>query len=144
MKRLISLTVLLALAIPALAMACHVTEVNGTADCDGWALCATVYFSDSVYSGTLNYQIIITDDAGNEVNRITASEVVSRDQGTCGGLYTYCFDGLWDGDHYSANGFHVQMCANLNGSTAQTDIFDLSCTVDDSQASFGSVKALYR
>ncbi len=142
MRRMITLTALLILALPTLALACHVTEVTADADCNGWNLCATVYFTSSVDEGNLCYQVLLFDDTGAEVNRIEVCQVVSHEVGV-GGEFTYCFSGIWDGE-YQSGGFHVEICASLNGGTAQSYQFDLNCTVDDESTSFSSVKALYR
>jgi len=143
MKRLILTIATLALVLPSMALACHVTEVTGNADCQGWSLCATVSFSGSVYEGTLNYSVRVFDDQKQEVNTFELSEVVSRPQDSCDGEYTFCFDGQWEGTHQS-NGFLVKMQADLNGGTAKCFQTWLSCTVDDEEISFGAVKALYR
>ncbi len=142
MKRMLTIAVFLALVAPTLALACHVTEVTADANCNGWNLCATVYFTDSVDTGNLCYQLLLFDDTGAEVNRVEVCQVVGHEPGN-GGYYTYCFDGIWDGE-YLSSGFHVQICASLNGGTAQSFDFDLNCTVDDETTSFSSVKAQYR
>jgi len=143
MKRLILSIAALALVLPSLALACHVTEVTGNADCQGWSMCATVSFSGSVYEGTLNYTVHLLDDQNQEVNTFELSEVVSRPQDSCAGEYTFCFEGQWEGT-YQSNGFLVKMEADLNGGASQCFQTSLSCTVDSDDVSFGAVKALYR
>jgi len=72
---------LVALAIPALSSACHVTEVSGDANCAGWSLCTTVYFTSSVDEGSLAYSVTVLDESGTEVTSFGETLVISHEPG---------------------------------------------------------------
>ncbi|RLB60450.1 MAG: hypothetical protein DRH08_15390 [Deltaproteobacteria bacterium] len=142
MKKLLILAVgLLALTIPALASANHVTSVTGNADCDGWSICPTVYFLPNAVDGSLCYSVTLLDADYTVVTTITATETIIPPDG--GGSAEYCFDGLWEGN-FVITGGTVVFAAALNGDNPTVFLFDLECTVANENISFDSIKSIYR
>lgn len=142
MKKLLILMIgLLALTMPAISSACHVTEVVGEADCNGWSLCTTVYFTSSVDEGSLEYNVMVVDGEGNLITSFGETLMITHEPGA--GDYEYCFDGIWDGE-YQVSGATVQLTSALDGEEPTIFTFDLDCTVADETSSLGSIKAQYR
>jgi len=132
---------LVALFLPCIASACHVTEVHGDADCNGWSLCTSVYFSSSVDEGSLAYSVTVFNGDGEEVTSFGETLTISHDPGE--GIFEYCFDGFWDGT-YSVSGARVVITSALDGEAPTIFEFDLDCTLDQDTMSFGAVKSMYR
>ena len=142
MKRIMILAALLgAMALPTLAGACHVVEVSGDANCNGWNLCTTVYFTSSVDQGSLAYTVTILDGLGEEVTSFGETLTITHEPGA--GNYEYCFEGVWEGEHQVTDAT-VVLTSSLDGQTPTTFTFDLDCTVSDENISFGTLKAQYR
>lgn len=142
MKKIIILALgLLALTVPAVASACHVTEVVGNADCTGWELCTSVYFVSSVDEGSLEYSVTVIDGAGAEVTSFGETLIITHDPGA--GNFEYCFSGAWDGN-YQVSGATVVLTSALDGQTPSIFTFDLECTVAADDASLDSIKSMYR
>lgn len=132
---------LVALLIPGLALACHVVDVEGNADCNGWSLCTTVYFTSNVDSGELAYTVTVMEATGEEITSFGETLTITHEPGA--GNYTYCFEGVWEGEHMAYDPI-VEITSSLDGQYPTTFTFDLDCTVDEDAASFGSLKAQYR
>lgn len=142
MKKILILAVgLLALAVPAVASACHVTEVSGDANCLGWSLCTTVHFTNSVDSGSLAYAVTVIDGEGVEITSFGETLTITHEPGA--GDYEYCFEGVWEGEYAVADAI-VQITSSLDGQNPTVFTFDLDCTVDSDTATLGSLKAQYR
>ena len=142
MKKILILALgLLALTIPAVASACHVTEVAGNADCSGWELCTSVYFVSSVDEGSLEYSVTILDADGEEVTSFGETLVITHEPGA--GDFEYCYSGIWDGT-YQVSGATVVLTSALDGQNPTVFTFDLECTVGAEDASLGSLKSMYR
>jgi hypothetical protein len=132
---------LVALALPCLSSACHVTDTWGNADCDGWNLCTTVYFSSNVDEGSLEYTITIIDLDNNVVTSFGETLTITHSPGE--GTFEYCFEGVWDGEYFVTNAT-VVITSALDGQNPTVFTFDLACTVDSEDSTFGSLKALFR
>ena len=142
MKKLMILTLgLVALALPSISSACHVTEVMGDANCGGWSLCTSVYFTSSVDEGSLAYTVTVLDGDGQEVTSFGETLVISHEPGA--GTFEYCFDGEWDGE-YAVTDATVVITSALDGQEPAVFTFDLDCTVDSDAATLSSLKAQYR
>ncbi len=142
MKKILILALgLLTLTLPAVASACHVTEVEGNADCGGWELCTSVYFISSVDEGSLEYSVTIFDGQGEEVTNFGETLLITHEPGS--GNFEYCFSGEWDGD-YQVAGATVVLQSALDGQNPSAFDFDLECTVASDEVSFDSVKSMYR
>lgn len=144
MKKVTTLTLLLgllALTLPGIAGACHVTDVNGQADCNGWNLCTTVYFTSSVDQGSLAYTVTILDGTGAEVTSFGETLVITHEPGA--GEFEYCFEGLWEGEYMVSNPT-VVLTSALDGQAPTTFTFDLDCTVAEEAITLDAVKASYR
>ncbi len=61
---IMALTLLTGSAVQAQAL-----ELTGSADCEGWLAVSTMTFPSGVYSADLDYSVVLTDLAGNEVTR---------------------------------------------------------------------------
>ena len=142
MKKILILALgLLALTLPAVASACHVTQVGGNADCSGWELCTSVYFTSSVDEGSLEYNITLLDDNGDEITSFGETLTISHEPGA--GYFEYCYSGEWDGT-FQVSGATVVLTSALDGQNPTVFTFDLECTVADEDISFDSVKSMYR
>ena len=140
MKKIMILA-LVALAIPTISAACHVTEVTGNADCDGWNLCTSVYFVSNVDEGSLAYTVTVLDGNGDEVTSFGETLIITHEPGA--GTFEYCFSGIWDGE-YEVSEATVVLTSSLDGQNPTMFTFDLDCMVDNEKASWGSLKAQYR
>lgn len=127
-------------AMPAISTACHVTDVWGNADCNGWELCTTVYFNSSVDEGSLEYTVAIYDGNGDMIYNFGETLTISHDPGE--GTYEYCFSGIWEGE-YLVSGATVKLTSSLDGENPTCFTFDLECTVDTEDTSFGQLKARF-
>lgn len=132
---------LVALALPCISSACHVTDTWGNADCDGWSLCTSVYFSSSVDEGSLEYTVTIVDGYGNEVTSFGETLTITHPPGE--GTYDYCFEGTWEGEYFVSDAT-VVITSALDGQDPTVFTFELECTVESEETTFGSLKALYR
>ena len=132
---------LLALLVPALAAACHVNVVEGNADCNGWNLCARIYFTSDVDTGVLEYTVTVREVTGAPIITLEEAVPVSHEPGA--GEYEFCFEGIWEGE-YIVDQPVVELTANLAGQPARVFTFPLNCTVDEENISFSAVKAQYR
>lgn len=144
MKKLTTLFLVLglvALALPGVSSACHVTDVNGSADCNGWNLCTTVFFISQFDEGSLAYTVTILDGTGEEVTSFGETLIITHEPGE--GYFEYCFDGVWDGEFMVSNPT-VVLTSALNGQDPTTFTFDLNCTVADEAITLDAVKATYR
>nr|MEE4268056.1 hypothetical protein [Candidatus Krumholzibacteria bacterium] len=142
MKKLLILALsLVALALPTLSSACHVTEVTGEADCLGWNLCTTIYFTESADNGSLAYSVTILDGDGIEVTSFGETVMVSHEPGA--GDYEFCFEGIWEGEYQVANAT-VQLTSSLDGGAPTVFTFDLDCSVSSERVVLGALKAHYR
>ena len=82
MKKLLMLAGALCaiLILPGLASATHFDAFDVTADCDGWAYNAEVYFRSTVYEVDVDYLVVLTDDMGAEVARFEGTTGVTRQE----------------------------------------------------------------
>lgn len=140
-KLMIAAMALAVLSVPAVSSACHVTEVVGEADCNGWSLCTTVYFTSSADSGSLAYTVTILDGSGEEVTSFGETLTITHEPGE--GYYEFCYDGVWEGEHQVTDAT-VVLTSALDGQDPTTFTFDLDCTVDSDHVSLGALKAQYR
>jgi hypothetical protein len=142
MKKLIIMTAILAVAaFPVLSSACHVTEVNGDANCEGWNLCTSVYFTSGTDQGSLEYTVTILDGSGDEVTSFGEILTITHEPGE--GTYEYCFDGLWEGVYQVAEAT-VVLTSSLDGQAPTVFTFDLNCSVGTDRTSIDQLKANYR
>jgi hypothetical protein len=141
-KLLIVSIALFALLVPTLASACHVTNVDGNADCNGWSLCADVFFTSEVDAGRLEYSVVVRDVTGEIVTGIDELVHVYPEPGVAG-EFTFCFEGIWEGEYIVSQPV-VEITANLVNRPGTTFTFDLNCTVDEETTTFSSLKAQYR
>jgi len=123
-------------------MACHVVEIEGNADCDGWSHCTYVYFSSSVEQGNLEYTITILNGDGEEVTSFGEELTINHNTGTAG-VFEYCFEGEWDGE-FEVTDPTVVISVIFDGQTPVVFDFDLDCTVNNEDTSWSSLKAMYR
>jgi len=141
-KKLIILVMsLLAISVPAMSFACHVTEITGDADCFGWSQCTNVYFTSSVDEGSLTYTVTILDGDGTEVTSFGETQTVSHDPGA--GIYEFCFSGDWVGD-YEVTNATVVISVVFDDDDPEVFTFDLACSVDNEGTSWSGLKAQYR
>ena len=140
-KMWLFMAALAALAMPAASFACHVVDVEGNADCNGWSLCATVYFTSSVDSGYLEYTVAVIDGSGEPVTGFAEGLIITHEPGA--GNFEYCFSGYWDGTHSVSNAT-VIITASLDEVDPVEFTFYLDCTLAEDAMTFGGVKAMYR
>jgi hypothetical protein len=106
-KTLLSATVFAILTlISGLAMATHMTDLSGNADCEGWEAAATVYWG-SPLRVDLDYSVALIDQDGNEIARQEwAGQMLEY-----GAPIVYPFSGSWDmelcGDYTVVGTFHT-------------------------------------
>ena len=117
---------LAALLLPSISSACHVTDVDGNADCNGWSLCTSVYFVSSVDQGSLEYTVTIIDGDGGEVTSFGETLIITHEPGT--GIFEYCFEGSWVGE-YEVSNATIVLTSALDGQNPTVFTFDLMCTV---------------
>jgi hypothetical protein len=94
----------LALISPGMALAVDFVSIDGVADCNGWRADVRVWFWDGARDVRLRYAVVLTDDAGNEVQRFTHDAAVTP---IPNGFDDYVFEGSWDaqpGDGWQVNG----------------------------------------
>lgn len=78
-KQILTLTCLLTFALlPGLAVQAQPIMLGGNADCEGWSANATLTFPDDVFSSTLDYTVILTDQEGAEVTQFDWAGMVQR------------------------------------------------------------------
>jgi len=140
-KLLVYVCALVALTFPAISSACHVTAVIGDANCNGWNLCTTVYFTSSVDQGSLEYTVTILDGAGEEITSFGETLTITHEPGA--GDYEFCFEGIWEGQ-YEVSEATVLITSALDGQNPTTFEFELECLVDDGATVFGGLKAIYK
>ncbi len=142
MKKILFVSLaLVAMLVPAIASACHVNVVEGNADCNGWSLCARIYFTSDVDTGVLEYTVVVRDMTGAPIITLEEAVPVSHEPGE--GEYEFCFEGVWEGEYIVANPV-VELTANLEGQHSRLFNFPLDCTVDNEDTTFSSLKAQYR
>lgn len=110
MKKIQILGVILAaFLVPGLAMATHIEDLVGSADCDGWNAEMSIVWRTGIYEGTLDYAVILLDDQNNEVVRDEWSGALDRGTDYPDEIFTY--GGTWDlelcGDYTVIGTFHV-------------------------------------
>lgn len=78
-KQILTPTILLILALlPGMVAQAQTLEVAGNADCEGWSATATLNFPSGVFFADLDYSVVLTDHAGDEVTRFDWAGQVSR------------------------------------------------------------------
>lgn len=74
-----TMSFILAMALlPVLAVQAQTLEVSGSADCEGWSAMATLTFPAGVYTGAMDYSMVLTDQAGKELTRFEQATQVYR------------------------------------------------------------------
>ena len=74
--------VLTLLLLPGLATATHLTEVTINGDCEGWTATVNVHFRSTVYEADLDFDIVLFDAEGVELERFRHETTVTRDGST--------------------------------------------------------------
>lgn len=153
MKRLMVLgfALLAVLVLPVVASATHLTDFDGTADCDGWCATYTISWHSQVFEAELEYAVVLMNDEGDVLNEIVVSETITREPGSeAVQFYEICAP--WEGN-FVASYFTVLMAFELTapsgtGGADQVSSFGaeimLECTVDADDTNWGSLKSLYR
>ena len=127
--------VALVMLLPGLAMATHIEVCSGTADCTGWSYSMEIVWRTGITEGELDYSIVLTDEAGTEVERVDwAGPILSG-----GRIDTQTFDGLWSGElcgTYTATmSFHIVAPTGAGDQTEETSCdvvatFTCDCPTD--------------
>lgn len=71
------LTLLLAVAMPASAQITEFRAFDGSADCNGWSVEATVHYWEGAMMVRLEYAVVLSDADGTEVERSEYAEWIS-------------------------------------------------------------------
>jgi len=82
MKKLLSLTVLVAALLPATAFATALTILTANADCLGWSADATIRFRAAVYEVDLDYTVVLADAEGNPIEVQNWTGTLTREMGS--------------------------------------------------------------
>ena len=117
------LTMLTLAATPASAQVTEILAFDGNADCNGWAMEATVHYRDGASMIRLEYAVVLSDADGVEVERSEFSDWLDFEAGQTA---TVSLAGSWT--NTSATGWQVR------GDFVIMDV--ITDNVDRSEASF--------
>lgn len=145
---LLALSVIAIAAVPGIASATHFNVIEMHGDCQGWTAQVEINWRSDVYTGTLDYTILLLD--GNTVlEQHTWSGVVSRNPGDPQDMH-YTFQGPWSAAHsgfqFTVQGdFHIvaPWTGGIDDQTA-TDSTVFQCSVAAENATWSTIKSLYR
>ena len=146
--KLILLTVLGLLLLPAFASATHFTDLTGLGDCAGWSAMATVQWRYGVTEGTMDYTVSLLDVDNNVLETFTWEGAVTRDD-SADQVFEY-FD-MWtveaDAGSYTVVG-HFHLVSPYSGGVDESSMdfeFNFTCdTVSAEAHTWSAVKDLYR
>jgi len=97
------LTLLTLAAMPASAQVTEILAFEGNADCNGWAMKATVHYGDGASMIRLEYAVVLDDADGVEVERYEFSDWIDFEAGQNA---TFSLEGSWT--NTSATGWQVR------------------------------------
>lgn len=142
MKKYIAIAFLtLAMALPGLALACTVVDVQGAADCEGWEACFTIQWVDPDLAATLEWAVVLVGDDLVPLEGYAEQTVLTRDANVY--TTTYCVSGLWVGYHDNPP-FQVTIAGNIINTEAIGMTIGLECTVPTEEQSWDQMKSYYR
>jgi len=132
-------TAMVVLALPCLAFATHWDDSSFTADCEGWCIEVGITWGGTTYAADVDYTVVLTDDAGGEVDRIENAFTMDRTANP--EIKTFC--GEWSGElcgDYTAS-IVLNLTVYYDGSSyvardQVTGTFDFNCPCDEPDGCF--------
>jgi len=144
MKRhIIALVFAVALAAPAMALACTaVTNVDAAFNCDGWNAVVVVEFTGDQDEVTLDWAVSLLDSQENPLEWFADRVIIQRpDNGET--IVRVPLVGEWQNFH-TGTGFQAAIAAEVTCAEPNGFIQQLECTVAQDGISWDSVKSQYR
>ncbi len=117
------------LALPTLASAVTLTNLDGTANCDTWSADLTIDFRANAMMARVEYAVVLQDASGAEVDRFDFSEFVDiPDVPTATLTFTGAWSTVLDGN-YTVTGDFIVFDVFGDGYNTSTGSFttDLAC-----------------
>ena len=130
------------LGLTTLTHASHVTDIQCSADADGWQLCVSFHWSGKMTEDLLELTVTLLDGNGDTVETRALQEPINRAD-TGGATIEYWFSHPWVGI-LSIPPFQMVVDSDYCGQRFHDFVIDLDDLVPVDGTTWDEIKSLYR